>query len=37
VEVVSLANALLEAADRPSRLRILSLGEALEAERQSIR
>jgi hypothetical protein len=37
VELVSLANALLEAADRPSRLRILSLGESLEVERQSIR
>ena len=37
VEVVSLVNALLEAADRPSRLRILSLGENLEVERQSIR
>jgi hypothetical protein len=37
VELVSLANALLEAADRPSRLRILSLGESLEVERQPIR
>jgi hypothetical protein len=36
-EVVSLANALLEAADRPLRLRILSLGENLEVERQAIR
>jgi hypothetical protein len=37
VEVVSLANALLETADRPSRLRILSFGENLEAERQVLR